>query len=98
MGSVPVSEARITSARLDERAGVVTIEIVLASGKPATLVFEGVRPSPHLAAMLKLAGPQAGNILDWAPSAGPGNTHIYLLDGVITIRAEKLVLRSTGDK
>ncbi len=94
MGSVPVTDARITSARLDEGAGVVTIEIVLASGKPATLVFEGVRPSPYLAGMLELAGPKAGNILDWAPSEGPGNTHIYLMDGVITLRAEKLTVRS----
>jgi hypothetical protein len=99
MGSVPITDAnladaRIASARLDEGARVVTIEIVLASGEPATLVFEGVRPSPHLAGMLKMASPKAGNILDWAPSEGPGNTHIYLMDGVITIRAEKLSIRS----
>jgi hypothetical protein len=43
--------------------------------------------------MLQLANaPGAGTILDWAPSWKPGNTHIYLLDGVISIRAEKLTV------
>ena len=86
-------DARIRSARLDDKLGTVTIEVTLASGKDATLTFEGVRPSPHLAEALQLANPGAGRILDWAPSAGPGNTHIYLMDGVITLRAEKLAVK-----
>jgi hypothetical protein len=65
------------------------IDVTLAGGKRASLVFEGVRPSPHIAQMLKLGG----TILHCKPSAGPGNTHIYLMDGVITIRAEKLTVK-----
>ena len=34
-----------------------------------------------------------GTILDWKPSPGPGNTHIYLMDGVITVRADKLSVK-----
>jgi hypothetical protein len=68
---------------------VVTIQVALPTGKKASLIFEGVRASPHLAEMLKLGG----TILDWKPSAGPGNTHIYLMDGVITLRAEKLSVK-----
>jgi hypothetical protein len=34
-----------------------------------------------------------GTILDWKPSRGPGNTHLYLLDGAITLRAEKLTVK-----
>ena len=84
-----LQDARIRSARFDDKEGVVTIEVSLASGKPASLVFEGVRASPHIAEMLKLGGA----ILDWKPSTGPGNSHIYLMDGVITLRAEKLSVK-----
>jgi hypothetical protein len=76
-------------ARFDEAAGVVTIDVALAGGGTATLVFEGVRASPHISEMLKLGG----TVLDWKPSEGPGNTHIYLLDGVITLRADRLTVR-----
>ena len=86
---IDLHDARIRSARFDDRTGTVTIAVTLASGKDATLTFEGVRPSPHLAEMLKLGG----TILDWKPSTGPGNTHIYLMDGVITLRAEKLSVK-----
>jgi len=86
---IDLHDARIRRARLDDAMGTVTIEVTLASGKDATLSFEGVRASPHLAKMLKLGG----SILDWKPSAGPGNTHIYLMDGVITLRAEKLAVK-----
>jgi hypothetical protein len=84
-----LQDATIRSARFDEEAGVVTIEVALLGGERASIVLEGVRPSPHIAAMLKLGG----TILDWKPSPGPGNSHIYLLDGVITIWAEKLTVR-----
>jgi hypothetical protein len=86
---VEMRDAKIRSARFDEEAGVVTIEVTLSGGKPASIVFEGVRPAPHIAEMLKLDGA----ILDWKPSAGPGNTHIYLLDGVITLRADRLSVK-----
>jgi hypothetical protein len=86
---IDLQDARIRRARFDKAAGIVTIEIVLAGGKPASLVFEGVHASPHIAEMLKLGG----LVLDWKPSAGPGNTHIYLLDGVITLRADKLSVK-----
>jgi hypothetical protein len=86
---IELRDAQMRSARFDEEAGVITIEVTLASGKRASLIFEGVRPSPHIAGMLKLGGA----ILDWKPSAGPGNTHLYLMDGVITLRAEKLSVK-----
>jgi hypothetical protein len=86
---IDLRDARIQNAGFDEDAGVVTIEVVLASKKRVSLMFEGVRPSPHIAAMLKLGG----TILDWKPSAGPGNTHIYLMDGVITLYAQKLSVK-----
>lgn len=86
---IDLHDARIRSARLDDGTGTVTIEVTLVSGKDAILIFEGVRPSPHIAEMLKLGG----TILDWKPSTGPGNTHIYLMDGVMTIRAEKLSVK-----
>ena len=76
-------------ARFDEAAGVVTIDLTLAAGGAVSLVFEGVRASPHIAEMLRLGG----TVLDWKPSEGPGNTHIYLLDGVISLRAERLSVR-----
>jgi hypothetical protein len=84
-----LQDARIRHARFDEAAGVVTIEVVLAQGKAASLVFEGVRAAPHIAEMLKLGG----TVLGWKPSEGPGHTHIYLLDGVITLRADKLAVK-----
>ena len=86
---IDLQDARIRRARFDEAAGVVTIDVRLAGGGAASLVFEGVRPSPHIAAMLKLGG----TVLDWKPSEGCGNTHIYLLDGVITLRADRLTVR-----
>jgi hypothetical protein len=86
---IDLQDARVRGARFDEATGIVTIEVILAGGKPASLVFEGVRASPHFAEMLKLGGV----VLDWKPSAGPGNTHIYLLDGVITLRADKLSVK-----
>jgi hypothetical protein len=86
---IDLQDAKIRSARFDDEAGVVTIEVVLPEGKQAWLTFEGVRASPHLARMLQLGG----TILDWKPSAGPGNTHIYLMDGVITVRADKLSVK-----
>jgi len=86
---IDLQEARIQGARFDEEAGVVTIDVFLPSKERASLVFEGVRPSPHIAPMLKLRG----TILDWKPSAGPGNTHLYLLDGVITLYAQKLSVK-----
>jgi len=84
-----LQDARIRSARYDEAAGVVTIEVTLPDSKRLSVVFEGVRPSPHLAPMLELGG----TILGWQPSAGPGNTHLYLMDGVITLRADRVVLK-----
>jgi hypothetical protein len=87
---IDLQDARIHRAAFDEGSGVVTIELVLATKKRVCLMFEGVRPSPHIAAMLKLGG----TILDWKPSAGPGNTHIYLMDGVITLHAQRLSLRT----
>ena len=86
---IDLQEARIQGARFDEAAGVVTIDVMLYTKKRASIVFEGVRPSPHIAPMLKLGG----TILDWKPSAGPGNTHLYLLDGVITLYAQKLSVK-----
>lgn len=86
---IDLQEARIQGARFDEDAGVVTIEVVLSTKKRASLVFQGVRPSPHITPMLKLRG----TILDWTPAAGPGNTHLYLLDGVITLYAQKLSVK-----
>jgi hypothetical protein len=86
---IDLEEARIQGARFDEEAGVVTIDVLLHSKERASIVFEGVRPSPHIAPMLKLRG----TILDWKPSAGPGNTHLYLLDGVITLYAQKLSVK-----
>jgi hypothetical protein len=86
---IDLQDAKIRSARFDEQAGIVTIEVGLPKGKQAELVFEGVRPSPHIAEMLKLGG----TILDWKPSAGPGNSHLYLMDGVITVWAEKLSVK-----
>jgi hypothetical protein len=86
---IELQEARIRGARFDEETGVVTIDVELATKERASLVFEGVRPSPHLAPMLKLRGA----ILDWKPSTGPGNTHLYLLDGVITLYAQKLSVK-----
>ena len=68
---------------------MVTIEVTLPDERPLCVVFEGVRPSPHLAPMLELGG----TILGWNPSAGPGNTHLYLRDGVITLRADRVVLK-----
>ena len=86
---IDLQDAKIRSARFDEAAGVVTIDVTLPDAKPLSVVFEGVRPSPHIAPMLKLGG----TILGWDPSTGPGNTHLYLLDGVITLRADRVVLK-----
>jgi hypothetical protein len=86
---IDLQDARIQRAGFDEHTGVVTIEVLLESRERVSLVFEGVRPSPHIAAMLKLGG----TILDWKPSAGPGNTHVYLMDGVITLYAQKLSVK-----
>ena len=86
---IDLQDARIQRAELDEQTGIVTIEVILDSKERVSLMFEGVRPSPHIAAMLKLGG----TILDWKPSAGPGNTHIYLMDGVITLHAQRLSLQ-----
>ena len=86
---IDLQDARIRRARFDEVAGVVTIDVTLAAGAAASLVFEGVRASPHIAEMLRLGG----TVLDWKPCEGPGNTHIYLLDGVITLRADRLTVR-----
>lgn len=86
---IDLQDARLRRARFHEATGTVTIDVSLAGGGAATLVFEGVRASPHIAEMLKLGG----TVLDWKPSEGPGNTHIYLLDGVITLRADRLTVR-----
>jgi hypothetical protein len=86
---IDLQDARIQRAGFDEDAGVVTIEVVLETKQRVSLVFQGVRPAPHIAAMLKLGG----TILDWKPSAGPGNTHLYLMDGVITLHAQKLSVK-----
>jgi hypothetical protein len=86
---IDLQDAKIVSAGFDEAAGVIRIAVSLPHRRELTLVFEGVRPSPHIAAMLKLGG----TILDWKPSAGPGNTHLYLMDGVITIRAQRLSVK-----
>jgi hypothetical protein len=86
---IDLQDAKILSARFDEAAGVITIAAELADKRAVRLVFEGVRPAPHIAPMLKLGG----SILDWKPAAGPGNTHIYLMNGVITIRAERLSVK-----
>ena len=84
-----LQDARIRSARFDEAAGIVTINVTLPDARPLTVVFEGVRASPHIAPMLELGG----TILGWKPSTGPGNTHLYLMDGVITLRADRVVLK-----
>ncbi len=86
---IDLHDARIRRAGFDEQGGVVTIEVLLQSKERISLLFEGVRASPHIAAMLKLGG----TILDWKPSTGPGNTHIYLMDGVITLYAQKLSVK-----
>lgn len=86
---IDLQDARIQRAGFDEDAGVVTIEVVLETKQRVSLVFQGVRPSPHIAPMLKLGG----TVLDWKPSAGPGNTHLYLMDGVITLHAQKLSVK-----
>lgn len=86
---IDLQEATLRAARFDEHTGQVTLEIRLATKKPVSLVFEGVRPSPHIAPMLTLRG----SILDWKPATGPGNTHIYLMDGVITLWAQRLSVK-----
>jgi hypothetical protein len=86
---IDLQDARVQRAGFDEDSGVVTIEVVLESKERVSLMFEGVRASPHITAMLELGG----TILDWKPSAGPGNTHIYLMDGVITLYAQKLSVK-----
>jgi hypothetical protein len=91
---IDLNDAKILSTQLDEAAGSVTIEVALAGSgkrKKATLLFEGVRSLPIVAESLKLAAnPHAGNVLDWTPSPQSGNTFIYLLDGVISIWAQRL--------
>jgi hypothetical protein len=65
-----------------------------AAPKKLELLFEGVRSLPIVAQGLKLAeNPRAGNILDWTPSFSSGNTFIYLLDGVISIWAQRLSVK-----
>jgi hypothetical protein len=86
---IDLRDARINRSVFDEARGVVTIELTLATKKTMSLVFDGVRPSPHIGPMLKLGG----TILDWKPSSGPGNTHIYLMDGVITLHAQRLSVK-----
>jgi hypothetical protein len=98
--AIELQDARIRSGRFDEQSGCVSIELDLresrATGrqKRAVLVFEGVRPSPHIAETLKLANhARAGNVLHWAPSWKAGNTFIYLMDGVISIWAQRLSVK-----
>lgn len=86
---IDLQDARIRRAEFDDASGMVTIEVDLPSGKRVFLRFEGVRASPHLGPMLKLGG----TILDWKPAAGPGNTHPYLMDGVITLYAQRFSIR-----
>ena len=84
-----LQEATLRAARFDEHSGIVTLDVVLATKKPVSILFHGVRASPHLAPMLALRG----SILDWKPASGPGNTHIYLMDGVITLWSQAVSVR-----
>ena len=86
---IDLQEATLERARFDESTGEVTLEVVLATRKRVCVVFEGVRPSPHLAPMLAMRG----SILDWKPATGPGNSHLYLMDGVITLWARGVSVR-----
>jgi hypothetical protein len=86
---IDLQDATLRGAQFDEEAGRVSLEVRLATKNAVCLVFEGVRPSPHIAPMLALRG----SILDWKPATGPGNTHIYLMDGVITLWAQRLSVK-----
>ena len=86
---IDLQQAKLLDARFDERAGQVTLDVRLATKTRVSLVFEGVRASPHVAPMLTLRG----SILDWKPATGPGNTHIYLMDGVITLWAGRVCVK-----
>ena len=86
---IDLQEATLRGARYDERIGQVILDIRLATKEQVCLVFEGVRASPHLAPMLALRG----SIMDWKPAAGPGNTHLYLMDGVITLWSTRVYVK-----
>jgi hypothetical protein len=88
-------DAKILRTQVDEESACVSIEVRLPQkGKTATLVFEGVRSLPLVAESLKLAGGHdAGNVLDWKPAFQDGNTFIYLLDGVISLWAQRLTIK-----
>ena len=84
-------DARIIDARIEEE-GRVILRLRLPDGARKLLRFEGVRSLPVVEQSLKLAKRHGGaTILDWKPAA-PGNTFIYLLDGVVSVWAERLML------
>jgi hypothetical protein len=98
--TVDLHDARIHRGHVDHETGCVTLSIAYrenpASHKltQASLVFEGVRSLPIVADLLaRYANPKAGNVISWTPSPQSGNTFIYMLDGVISIWAERLTLQ-----
>jgi hypothetical protein len=60
----------------------------------ASILFEGVRSISHSADFAHLAdNARAGNINYWAPASKSGVTFIYLVNGVISIDAQKVSVK-----
>jgi hypothetical protein len=95
-GALPIADARIRASRIDPSGARVVIDIDFLQDpddtkrRRASLVFEGARSLERVADSLKLAAaPGASTVLHWQPCA-PGNTFLYLMDGVISIWAQAL--------
>ena len=89
-----LADARIRGSRIDEANARVTIDIEDAAGRKASLVFDGARSLDRVAESLKMAARPGGNlVLHWKPAA-PGNTFLYLMDGVVSIWSQKLTVEN----
>ena len=91
---IDLADAHIRGSRIDAGNARVVIDIEDAAGRRASLVFDGARSLERVAESLKMAQkPGASLVLHWQPAA-PGNTFLYLMDGVVSIWSQQLTIEN----
>jgi hypothetical protein len=97
LDEIELHDALLKSMNVDYAAKVATVKIEFfedakdRNRKVALLIFEEIELVSQISSLERLQeNAFAGNVNYWVPAQNGGTTYIYLVDGCVSIKAEKV--------